>query len=97
MKFGTAFQNVPLIVNRQIRIDSIIKPTGVDLILNPAKNENRFRFECDNEDECDHRFVFDHMEWLMDANHKEPAFAIQPLLIGQDNNADKNNNYQLVK
>jgi hypothetical protein len=42
------------------------------------------KFACNSTDECDRRFVLDHLKWIFEANYNELASAISPLLISKD-------------
>ncbi len=96
VKFGTDAQSATEI-NLEVFVETLIELPRNNPIVNSAKTTNSIEFKCNSEDECDRRFVLDHMEWLMEVNHEKLISVIQPWFIAEDNNAGRNNNHQLLK
>jgi hypothetical protein len=77
IRFDRSFQPVDLIPNVHLRVNTSITPsTGKSTVV-----VNILQFLCNNKDECDRHFFFDHIDWLLNANYDELTNIIRPLIV----------------
>ncbi len=75
--------------NRKVRVSFSMVLADGKTIFNPAEIENIVGFACDYADECDRRFVFDHLEWLFNAKYDKLVSVIRSLLTADNDNTGK--------
>ncbi|UJR11349.1 hypothetical protein I4U23_015530 [Adineta vaga] len=76
ISFHKSFQPIDLALNVHVRVNTSIKPSSGK----SYDMENVIQFTCDNTDECDREFFFDHIYWVMNNNFTELTNAIQPII-----------------
>jgi hypothetical protein len=77
IRFDRNFQPVDLTLNVHLRVNtSIIPSTGKSTMI-----VNILQFSCNNKDECDRRFFFDHIDWLLNAKYDELTDIIRPSIV----------------
>ncbi len=76
IRFDRSFQPVDLTLNVHLRVNTSITPsTGKNAVI-----VNILQFACNNRDECDRRFFFDHIDWLLNAKYDQLTDIIRPFI-----------------
>jgi hypothetical protein len=89
IEFDKILQSNNFITNREVFVETSIKTDSRQIFTNSIYIVNIVEFICDDEDECNYRFLLDHLQWLFNANYKTLVNVIRPLLIPRDENTSK--------
>jgi len=77
IRFDRSFEPVDLTLNVHLRFNTSITPT----MGQKTNIVNILQFACNNKNECDRHFFFDHIDWLLNAKYDELTNIIRPLIV----------------